>query len=383
MEHPYMPCFLVFLSGIGFSIQSLVVKLLEERTGFDGSFQLVFWRGFMQMLVSYAFIYIYRTEEEPNKDIFGSTTYAQKVLFMRAFAGFGGIAFAFVALEKLPLGDSTVLVMLSPVCATGLSFLIIGEPWRFAEFIASMISLIGAAFIAKPAFIFGDAKALDPLGVLFALASSASAGMAYTCVRLLGTSAKMPWWNVCFAQALGQWMLALPCLIFTKQYYVPRFGQLLVILLTGFLGSWSQIAMTVGMQREKSAIATGMRMSDVVFGFIWQVLFTNDSNISVYSITGACLVILSVALLVLAKPSPDAQKAVELVVETSNKVGAAEYSVVRPDEDMDASVRHTSIDISAHDSVSSPMDNSRQDTPGTPSPANTDQAVRKRLSSLG
>ena len=57
MEHPYMPCFLVFLSGIGFSIQSLVVKLLEERTGFDGSFQLVFWRGFMQMLVSYAFIY--------------------------------------------------------------------------------------------------------------------------------------------------------------------------------------------------------------------------------------------------------------------------------------------------------------------------------------
>jgi len=148
MENPYMPMFLVFLSGIGFSIQSLAVKLLEERTGFNASFQIVFWRGFVQCLISYYFIVQWRTEADPNKEIFGATPYVTKVLITRAFVGFCGIAFAFLGVEKLPIADNTVLVMLSPVWSTIFSFLVLGEPWRFPEFVA-MVSQAQCVWCAR------------------------------------------------------------------------------------------------------------------------------------------------------------------------------------------------------------------------------------------
>jgi drug/metabolite transporter (DMT)-like permease len=57
------------------------------------------------------------------------------------------------------------------------------------------------------------------------------------------------------------------------------------LLFTALLGSCSQFSMTVGMQHEKSARAALMRMSDVLGGFLWQSLFTQDP-LSVYTVAG-------------------------------------------------------------------------------------------------
>ena len=42
--YAYVPLLLVFLSGLGFSLQGLIVKLLAEN-GYHGSFQLIILRG--------------------------------------------------------------------------------------------------------------------------------------------------------------------------------------------------------------------------------------------------------------------------------------------------------------------------------------------------
>lgn len=44
---PYIPMFLVFMSGVGFSIQALFVKVLAEN-GFYNSYEVVFFRGLLQ-----------------------------------------------------------------------------------------------------------------------------------------------------------------------------------------------------------------------------------------------------------------------------------------------------------------------------------------------
>jgi len=119
---------------------------------------------------------------------------------------------------------------------------------------------------------------------------------------MLGTTAKTPWANVCLAQALGQILLSPPSLILSGQQLrvdLP-FSLFGIMFIAGFIGAWSQIAMTVGMQREKSALATGMRMSDVVAGFTWQAIFTNEA-VTGLSIAGALLVVISTLILVLAK----------------------------------------------------------------------------------
>jgi len=369
---------LVFLSGIGFSLQTLTVKKLEEISDYKSSFQLIVARGTVQSMISWWFIKKYNTTT--NTEIFGPTPFVRKMLLIRSIVGFGGIANAFLALERLPIGDSTVLLMMSPIFSTALSFFILGEAWRFPEFLATIMSITGVIFVAQPEFIFGTsttARALDPIGVTFGLCAAISAGAAYTCVRVLGTTAKMPWYNVCLAQGLGQVIFSIPFMfLFPENHYYPTFMEIIVIISTGFLGSWSQIAMTVGMQREKSATATGMRMSDVFFGFIWQVLFTNDSHISGFSILGAILVMGSIFVLIFGKPKTDdilitkdfQSKGIGSIgIEMNNKSGNSNsnsnsdsnsgqtYNVlhmndVDVDADMDSSRGQTAIDVSLHDS---------------------------------
>lgn len=307
-----LPLFYVFMSGIGFSLQTLIIKLLAEG-GFRGSFYCVFSRGLIQIILSIIFILINTVNELPTDgppvDLFGNTNYVRIVMALRSFIGFFSIAFAFLSAEYIPIGDSTILVMLSPIVAAMASFVILGEPWYIAEFIATVLSVIGAVLVAQPPFIFGYDKTESKsdhqqfsLGVLFGLSSAVFAGFAFVLIRMLGTSAKMPWANVCYVQSIGQLVLSVPALYISGQNVESQLSswEIFLIFLGGFIGAWSQIAMTLGMQKEKSAAASAMRMSDVVFGFIWQVAFTVD-KLSLLSLFGACLVTSSILVIVFSK----------------------------------------------------------------------------------
>jgi drug/metabolite transporter (DMT)-like permease len=150
-----LPLFYVFLSGIGFSFQTLIIKVLAEG-GFHASFQCIFFRGFTQFLLASYFVYFdedRRSGKGPK--LFGNTSYVRFMLFMRSFIGFGGIAFSFLAVELIPMGDATVLIMLSPLITSILSYFILAEPWRLPELIATIVSLAGVVMVAKPPAIFG------------------------------------------------------------------------------------------------------------------------------------------------------------------------------------------------------------------------------------
>lgn len=199
----YLPLGLVFLSGFGFSIQTLFVKLLEEG-GFSGSFFIVFCRGWIQLFISSFAIKLQQNPEEDVK-LCGNTPFIAFMLFLRSVIGFGGIAFSFMSVERIPMGDATVLVTLSPFFSAVLARIILGEPYYMLEFLATILSLIGAVLVARPQFIFHDADRFIPLdttGVILALLGAVTSGGAYITVRILGTSAKMPWSHVCFAQVL-------------------------------------------------------------------------------------------------------------------------------------------------------------------------------------
>lgn len=195
MYHRYLPLFLVFLSGLGFSIQTLVVKLLSMN-GYEGSFSLVLSRGICQLVICSWLVYI-DEERRAGKgpSLFGDTNYVRWMLFLRSVIGFGGIAFSFLATEKLAVGDSSTLTMMSPIFAAIMGIFILHEPWRLPEFFASIMALAGAVLVAKPSFLFGGAAA-DEVGVILALISAITAGIAFICIRILGTSAKMPYANV-------------------------------------------------------------------------------------------------------------------------------------------------------------------------------------------
>jgi drug/metabolite transporter (DMT)-like permease len=306
-----LPLFYVFLSGIGFSIQSLIIKWLVED-GYSASLHCVLVRGLIQMIQSLILI-AYKVDVIDGKapKLFGNTNFVRTMLFFRSLVGFGSIASDFIAVQYIPIGDSIVLVMLSPMIASILGYLVLGEQWRIPELVATVMSLTGAVCVAHPPFLFGySAEELNSparyyTGVFLALFASMNAGSAYIFVRILGTIAKMPWPYVTFSQSLAQIFLSVPFMYILNIPLMQNFSwkALFLLFVGGFVGTWSQAAMTIGMQREKSASATAMRMSDVVFGFLWQALFTKDPILPL-TLFGALLVTGSILIIVFFKPPP-------------------------------------------------------------------------------
>jgi drug/metabolite transporter (DMT)-like permease len=294
------------MSGVGFSIQALIIKLLEEG-GFSGSFIVITCRGFIQTLIASIFVYNNTARLEPNgPKLFGNTWYARAILFSRTFFGYGGICFTFLAIEKLPVGDATVLVMIAPIIAAAAGYFILGEAFRVPEFVGLGLSMIGVVLVARPPFIFhsndSTAAPLDHLGVILALCASISAGFAYVSIRMLGSVFKMPWENVVFAQGVTQIVFSVLPVFYLQPSSIAdlTFVRFLLICTAGTIGAFSQLIMTIGMQREKSARASAMRMSDVLASFLFQQIFTSDS-VSDLSIVGALLIVASVMVIVLFK----------------------------------------------------------------------------------
>jgi hypothetical protein len=305
--NPYIPLIYVFISGFGYSIQSLVVKLLEIDH-FYNSFQVVFCRGIAQVTLSTVVLYFDANRQSGNAPkLCGDTRKVASIMLLRSIVGYGGIAFSYLALERLPVGDGAVLTMLSPLFASILGYLALSEPWRLSESAATIVSLVGATLVAKPTAIFGQAsneEALDAVGVVYALIASVSAGCAFVLVRVLGTTSKMPWQNICLLQGATQMLLSVPlAFAFHQTLTLDLTLYQTALLLSGcVIGAFSQAAMTIGMQREKSSRASAMRMSDVIFAYIWQMCFTRDS-FSVLSVIGATLVTGSIIIIVFTKPA--------------------------------------------------------------------------------
>lgn len=138
-----LPLIYVFISGIGFSLQTLLIKLLSEG-GFRESFQCVLIRGFVQFIMSSFFVYFDSSRRIGNgPHLFGDSKFVSLMLLLRSFVGFCGISFAYLSVELIPLGDTTTLCMLSPLFAAAGSFLFLGESFRIAELIATMLCLAG------------------------------------------------------------------------------------------------------------------------------------------------------------------------------------------------------------------------------------------------
>lgn len=325
--------FLIFLSGIGLSVQSLCVKILSDE-GYSNTFECVFVRGFIQVTISLSLLLAEKERKNKFENFFGETKWISFIAQLRALCSVGSIGFAFLSVERLPLGDATVLMMMSPLYAAIMGVAFLGEPWRLSEMVSVFAALVGGVFVVRPPFFFSaDGGSLDPIGIMFAFISSLSSAGAFICIRILGTSAKMPWKNICVIQGLGQLIMTIPLAYsFGQSFSVMVTGrQFMLMFTTGFVGSLSQLAMTIGMQKEKSAIASAMRMSDILFGFIWQVLFTYDA-ISYFSILGALLVSSSIGIMLIFKEKPNSlllhDKSMEL-----RDIMRGVYSPIAPEAD--------------------------------------------------
>lgn len=212
----------------------------------------------------------------------------------------------------MPLADASVIVFSTPVFVSIFARLFLREPCSAFHVFTVSLTLFGVLLITRPPFIFGDfvpslsdeqaafeqTDDYNVWGPIAAFSSTLFGANAYVALRALkglhfsvimtnfGAFALVYtlvicWWNG---------VLCLP---------VCSVDRWLIVAL-GVFSFLGQILLTVSLQMEQAGFVAIARSADIVFAFIWQIIFFGESP-NGYSVAGALLVVFSVALTAVKK----------------------------------------------------------------------------------
>ncbi|XP_067015750.2 solute carrier family 35 member G1 isoform X2 [Anabrus simplex] len=294
---PYLGLMLATLSSLFFSLCSVIVKWLVNVHPME----LAACR-FVGVLLPALPIVLYRKEAPFPKG-------RRVMLLLRSFVGTTGLMLSFYAFRHMPLADANVVVFSVPVFVAIFARLFLKEPCGLFNVISVILTLIGVVLITRPPLLFGHSvpalaspedtnNSSDLWGAVAAFSATLFGANAYVLLRALkGLHFSVIMTNFgCFAlmqTLLVTWALGALC--------IPQCGwdRIMVVALALF-SFGGQILLTLALQLEQAGPVAIARSADIVFAFVWQVLFFQEVP-NRYSIGGAILVTSSVVLTGLRK----------------------------------------------------------------------------------
>ncbi|KAJ3660860.1 hypothetical protein Zmor_005289 [Zophobas morio] len=291
---PYLGLILATLSSLFFSLCSVIVKWMTDVD----PMALAAYR-YLGVLLPAIPIVIYR--QEP---VFPSGK--RIMLLLRSFTGTAALMLSFYAFRHMPLADASVIVFSVPVFTGIFARMFLKEPCGLFNAFSVVLTLIGVVLITRPPSLFGatvnslgeSGQKTEIWGAVAAFSATLFGANAYVLLRAL----KGIHFSVIMTN-FGSFALC-QCLLVTYligALCLPPCGLdrylIVALALFSFLG---QILLTLALQMEQAGPVAIARSSDIVFAFVWQVLFFNEIP-NRYSIGGAILVMSSVMLTGLRK----------------------------------------------------------------------------------
>lgn len=276
-------------AALCFSLMSVAVKFAGRQMH---SQQIVLARAVIALVLSLGALH------RLNISPWGEPQ-ARKLLVLRGLLGFVGLTCFFYAITKLPLSDATVIQYTNPIFTAIVAGIFLRERVGRAEILAGLGSLVGVALIAKPSFLFGGPARLDMWAVAASLTGALVSAGAYTSVRALSGRAHAM--VVVFYFPLIATPLAIPTAWPVLQWPTPSGWALLAAV--GILTQIAQVLMTRGLHLERAARAMGISYTQIVFAFVWGILFFGESPTWV-SIGGAAIIMSCSAIIMRSKSAP-------------------------------------------------------------------------------
>lgn len=278
---------LAALSSFFFSLSTLIVKWLAD---IDPS-QLVAIRS-VGILLPAIPILIYKNQNPFPKG-------QRLMLLLRSFAGATSVTLIFYAVKLMPLADASVIVFSVPVVVAVFARIFLKEPCGLFHYFTLFLTMIGVIMITRPPFLFGQSsKHYNFLGPLAALSSTVFGAIVYILLRLL-KNLHYSVILVCFGvytilqSTTMSWISGSLCW--------PKCGsERFLVISLGVLSFSGQMFLTLAAQLEEAGLVAIARTVDVVFAFMWQIIFFGEIP-NVFSILGAILVVTSVILIGLRK----------------------------------------------------------------------------------
>lgn len=251
--------FCIIIAGFGFALMSLFVKLSGDLP----SMQKGFFRNIIAVFISsIPLIKHWKVIHIPKNKI------GWLVLILRSVFGTIGLVLNFYAISHISLADSSIIQKLSPFIILILSYIFFKEDMTKFQVFAIIIAFIGIVFIIKP-----SGSDIISMGALAALLGAFSSGVAYTCVRYLGTHNISGEFIIFFFSSLSSLML-LPYLIF--DYKTMSSYQLLMLLLAGISATIGQYGVTFAYKFAAAKNISVFDYSQVLFSGIFGYIFFGE-----------------------------------------------------------------------------------------------------------
>lgn len=251
--------FCIIIAGFGFALMSLFVKLSGDLP----SMQKGFFRNIIAVFISsIPLIKHWKVIHIPKNKI------GWLVLISRSVFGTIGLVLNFYAISHISLADSSIIQKLSPFIILILSYIFFKEDMTKFQVFAIIIAFIGIVFIIKP-----SGNDIISMGALAALLGAFSSGVAYTCVRYLGTHNISGEFIIFFFSSLSSLML-LPYLIF--DYKTMSSYQLLMLLLAGISATIGQYGVTFAYKFAAAKNISVFDYSQVLFSGIFGYIFFGE-----------------------------------------------------------------------------------------------------------
>lgn len=161
----------ILTAGMGFSLMSLFARLSGSLPTFE--------KAFFRNIVA-AFVAIYLLIKKKELGCLHLEKKSFLPLLVRCTAGTIGIICNFWAVDHIALADANMLNKMSPFFCMIFAALILKDLPKPADIICIIMAMLGAIFVVKPG------SSLFQAGSLVGLLGGLGAGLAYSCVRILG-----------------------------------------------------------------------------------------------------------------------------------------------------------------------------------------------------
>ena len=249
----------IIIAGFGFALMSLFVKLSGDLP----SMQKGFFRNIIAVFISsIPLIKHWKVINIPRNNT------GWLVLISRSVFGTIGLVLNFYAISHISLADSSIIQKLSPFIIIILSYIFFKEEMTRFQVFAIIIAFIGITLIIKP-----SGNNIISMGALAALLGALCAGIAYTCVRYLGTHNISGEFIIFFFSSLSSLML-LPYLIL--DYRTMTYYQLLMLLLAGISATIGQYGVTFAYKFAAAKNISVFDYSQVLFSGIFGYMFFGE-----------------------------------------------------------------------------------------------------------
>lgn len=248
----------MIVASLLFACMGVCVKL---GAGLYSAAELVFYRGFIALLLLWGFIGMHRL---------ALATPHWRAHVRRGLSGFASLVLYFYAISVLPLATAVTLNYTSPLFLGLILVVWSGERVSRPLFLALILGLMGIVLLLRPSF-----AADQWLGGVAALASGAAAGMAYFNVRQLGRLGE-PEWRTVFYFSLISALGGLPwALAGDPLQSISPYGAAL-LLGVGCFGALAQLAMTRAYKRGKTVVSASLAYSTVVFSSLFGMMIWGE-----------------------------------------------------------------------------------------------------------